>query len=299
MHASAVVPASGMPKLNNDQYERMNPRHRLHLIVSAMLEGVSAGEGPKDKEGNTVAMISIDGTSYTAAKLSYDNSDQGWDDQLQQVLEHATERWVRAEEIYLQQTDILSYLALPVRLGPVSHPWTMLFLAAVHECAFRIGSQIKDVFDLARPAELSVQVAPMIQTPAHSAFPSGHSIESNALAAVLGALFHRDVEGQNEVGNTTDKIAARITLNRVIAGVHYPVDGEAGAPIGRLLGALALSRLSGQDNGARFHPVQAPSGEKIQPAQDETEDNVTIKGTTGPAVLTWLRDKVAAEINKT
>ncbi|MFN3146413.1 MAG: phosphatase PAP2 family protein [Paracoccaceae bacterium] len=102
---------------------------------------------------------------------------------------------------------------------------------------------------MTRPLDFAPEVVPVIQTPAHSAFPSGHATESHALAETLGALYGP------RTGALIDPIAERIALNRVVAGVHYPVDGDAGRTLGRLLGRIAVARLKGEALSVQLTPV--------------------------------------------
>ena len=37
-------------------------------------------------------------------------------------------------------------------------------------------------------------------------------------------------------------LAERITVNRTVAGVHYPIDSWAGAALGRIVGQVVLAR---------------------------------------------------------
>lgn len=164
-----------------------------------------------------------------------------WAGQIASVIASASERRVRVDEIVLQQGDILSYLAQSTRIGPLTHPWTMGYLAAVNMFVYQVGAQIKALYDYARPIELAPEIMPIIQTPAHSAYPSGHAMEAHALAVVITALYGE------EAGAYVTQIAERIALNRVIAGVHYRVDNVAGAAIGAMLGHYAVARLTGEE----------------------------------------------------
>ena len=82
----------------------------------------------------------------------------------------------------------------------------------------------------------------MIQTPDHSSFPSGHATEAFAIATVLNSL---DTGGTAQKG-VSDlaipfKLAHRIAANRVVAGVHYPCDSDAGAMMGCAIGSAIIS----------------------------------------------------------
>jgi hypothetical protein len=101
----------------------------------------------------------------------------------------------------------------------------------------------------------SPQIQPIIQTPTHGAFPSGHATEAHIVATVLTHLLaaadhpkdpafaRRSVEAA--IAQTQHyRLAARIAINRTVAGVHYPVDSAAGAVLGITLGDFLVARAS-------------------------------------------------------
>jgi hypothetical protein len=89
-----------------------------------------------------------------------------------------------------------------------------------------------------RPNEWSANVAPVIRTPAHGSFPSGHATESFAAAAVLSAVFPDRMKHLRTM-------ATRIAMNRCYAGVHYPIDQYAGAILGDVIGGMVVWKLFG------------------------------------------------------
>ncbi|MFX4221887.1 MAG: phosphatase PAP2 family protein [Thalassobaculum sp.] len=115
-----------------------------------------------------------------------------------------------------------------------------------------------------RPVELSPQINPMIPTPGHGALPSGHATEAFMVAHILAEL-SKDLEAavydqENGAANATSgassrpkriwrhqlmRQAARISTNRVIAGVHFPVDGVAGQVLGTAIAEYFLVRACG------------------------------------------------------
>jgi membrane-associated phospholipid phosphatase len=225
------VPNPWPVKSDAQIFRSLHPKHRTERIITALVDGITITKPVKDTDGKMNFTVS-------GAACTVDTSPDYWTEQLKDVLAARNLRGARNDELVLQQSDIISYLALPVRLGPVTHPWTMAYLAAVHEAVVRLGAVIKGYFDFPRPEDLSAYIMPSIQTPAHSAFPSGHAMESWALATVLAKLYPHD-----GVSTALDRLADRVTNNRVIAGVHFPVDGEVGQIIGRALGDAFYLRL--------------------------------------------------------
>jgi hypothetical protein len=87
----------------------------------------------------------------------------------------------------------------------------------------------------------------MIETPGHSSYPSGHAIESHCIAFVLACLakYREEQVGAPPAEDAIkhlERLAARITINRTVAGVHFPVDNAAGAKLGMTLGRYFVMR---------------------------------------------------------
>lgn len=161
-----------------------------------------------------------------------------WQGQVDQLLAQKWHRDERMTEIVMQQADQISFLSLAVAIGPQTHPWIDVLLGAAHDVAFRIATEMKFALPMPRPAVLSPEIAPVIQTPAHSSFPSGHATEAFCAATILGALFP-------DRADNLRRMAARIAVNRGYAGVHFPVDHHAGAVLGNTLGRIILKAVFG------------------------------------------------------
>ncbi|EBA15361.1 phosphoesterase, PA-phosphatase related protein [Roseobacter sp. SK209-2-6] len=232
-------------------FERLNSRHRMSLIQSALTADITVAAK------NTKVLVSASGSEIASIELHRDVSDpavaQFWNGQLAKVHNRKWHRDERLSEIVLQQTDILSFMTLPTNLGPTTHPYTLLYLQAVLKAVFKVTSEVKRHFQLVRPADLAPEINPVIQTPAHSAYPSGHATESFSLAVVLETLLF------DGASTELKSIAARITDNRAIAGVHYPADGLAGATLGLALASTLLSRTFDKagGTGSTIEPIFA------------------------------------------
>jgi hypothetical protein len=91
--------------------------------------------------------------------------------------------------------------------------------------------------------EFSPQILPMIQTPGHGSFPAGHAAESFMLATVLSALMEAKQPDRND---RLARLAARISVNRVIAGMHFPVDLAAGLVLGLAVARYFVALAKGE-----------------------------------------------------
>jgi len=115
-----------------------------------------------------------------------------------------------------------------------------------------------------RPNEYSPQVQPMILTPGHGTLPSGHATEAFISALVLWKLLQASgsaTYAASSFGEQLMRLAARIAINRTVAGVHFPVDSMAGAMLGLTLGNYLLARFRGDASYAawRFDGASFPA----------------------------------------
>jgi hypothetical protein len=95
-----------------------------------------------------------------------------------------------------------------------------------------------------RPVEFNAQVQPMITTPGHGTFPMGHASQAYAVAYVLKQLLNLNTK-YSLVTDQLDRQAARIATNRIVAGMHFPVDAMAGMMLGIALGEYFVGRCLG------------------------------------------------------
>lgn len=173
----------------------------------------------------------------------------------------------RMPEILAQQGDMLSFFGAQQVLNNDRRRRTMTVLAAAYGAVVSQEMRIKHFCSVPRPIDLSPQVQPVIQTPGHSAYPSGHATEAFAFATVLAALrLSRDPAAQKdgiiktllgklntalEGATAADpdqmlfRLAARIADNRTVAGVHFPVDSAHGALLGFGTGLVFVAHCLG------------------------------------------------------
>ena len=132
-------------------------------------------------------------------------------------------------------------------LHPARTPWTYELLTATLRMAIFVEMRFKHGLACRRPHEFSPQVQPIILTPAHGTLPSGHATEAFTSALVLWRLL-RDAGtkpyGDAIWGEQLMRLAARIAINRTVAGVHFPVDSAAGALLGLTLGQYLVNRCT-------------------------------------------------------
>jgi membrane-associated phospholipid phosphatase len=157
--------------------------------------------------------------------------------QLDYVRNYADLRLDRMAEILAQDLDILTFFASLLPVAAPRRKATFELLTTVQSLCIGLEMQAKHYCWAARPVEFSQQVQPVISTPDHSTFPSGHATEAFAIATVL----HRLTTGSGSAAGLKIwampfRLAHRIAVNRTVAGLHFPVDSAAGAILGCAIG---------------------------------------------------------------
>ena len=167
-----------------------------------------------------------------AAKLS----DAFFEVQIDKVQRAAVEREDRLPEILAQSGDFRVFFH--VLLGPdvAASPRLNELLAVAWQWATPLVMALKNEIAALRPVQRAASVMPVIPTPAHGALPSGHATMAALTAEVLSQLLFGGDQKHPRV-QQLDRLARRIAFNRVVAGVHFPVDSAAGYALGlRLAG---------------------------------------------------------------
>jgi acid phosphatase (class A) len=128
------------------------------------------------------------------------------------------------DEILDQDGRIVGWFAQTLMLSPSAHPYTIMILEMASQVGQMVALYFKRRFNRARPQQVFPGLIPMLVSPWHASYPSGHSLESHLIALALGQI----VPGASEALNA---LATRLGTNREVAGVHYPSDTQTGAMI--------------------------------------------------------------------
>jgi hypothetical protein len=163
------------------------------------------------------------------------------------VAAYADLRDDRMDEILSQLDGNETFFASILSLHPERHRWTFEILDLVSRTAQFVEMRVKYGLAARRPSEYSAQIQPMLQVPGHASTPSGHSTEAFAAAMVLSYLTR--VNGNLVYSDQLTVVqlfrqAARIAINRQVAGLHFPVDTAVGAVLGMTLGSYLVQRLT-------------------------------------------------------
>ncbi|HZD26409.1 MAG TPA: phosphatase PAP2 family protein, partial [Alphaproteobacteria bacterium] len=151
--------------------------------------------------------------------------------QLDMIAGYADLRPDRTAEIMAEVETVVPFLGSIAYLRPDRTQWTIELLACAFRLARFVEMRVKHALACRRANEFSPQIQPMIQTPGHGSLPSGHSTESFTMATVLLNLLRagaNPVYDDPSYGVELMRQAARIAINRTVAGVHFPADSMAG-----------------------------------------------------------------------
>src|SRR5262249_59122218 len=121
--------------------------------------------------------------------------------------------------------------------------------------ARRIGELVvmclKNEFRFPRPPQLCPAIVPMIDPPVTPSFPAGHALQSYLITRCLKEVLREErlgpdgkpqtVETVPQSGLLLDELADRVAHNRIVAGIHYPLDNEAG----KVAAEWCYNRLTG------------------------------------------------------
>ncbi|WP_267358116.1 phosphatase PAP2 family protein [Methylobacterium sp. GC_Met_3] len=231
LHAPAL-PAIDAPK----QLERWEPWVRAYIAIGDLLQGIVFQDTPSgfrvSRGPDLIAQIDRPQRATFAAQIPL-------------VLSWAELRSERATEIMAQIDPQYAFWSSVVYLHPDRTKRTFELINIVLQFCVYVEMRLKQALACWRPIEYSAQVQPMITTPGHGSFPSGHATQAHAVAYVLKVLLGLEPQ-YTQIVEQLDRQAARIATNRVIAGVHFPVDNMAGRMLGKALGEYIVGRCTGQ-----------------------------------------------------
>jgi PAP2 superfamily len=159
-----------------------------------------------------------------------------WSNQIDKVMRAAVEREERLPEILSQASDFNAYFDAVVGVSRPHTPHLSELLEVAWEVSSHVVLALKNAAAVWRPYQLSSAIHPVIATPGHGSLPSGHATVAALTACVYAMLLPRP---SKERLRQLDRLARRIAFNRVVAGVHFPIDSQVGYALGAQI-ALAM-----------------------------------------------------------
>jgi hypothetical protein len=220
--------------------DRWEPWIRAYVAVGEMLQGISlqplgANAFQVQSAGSLIAEI------QRPAQATFEQ-------QIPLVLNWAELRNERATEIMAQIDPQYAFWSSIIYLHPERTKRTLELINIVLQFCVYVEMRFKHAMGCYRPVEYNAEIQPMITTPGHGTFPMGHATQTYAVSYVLQRLLQLDPNQHPEhrrVIDQLERLSARITTNRVIAGVHFPVDSMAGRMLGVALGEYFVGRCTG------------------------------------------------------
>ena len=190
-------------------------------------------------------------------------SEKVFKQQLELVSNYAQLREDREAEVLTQMVPQVPFWASVIGLQAHRHKYTLELAELALSLASHVEMRLKHAFACQRPVELSPQIQPMIPTPGHASWPSGHSTEAFMNATLLQALLQAANKTGAKYEEQLQRQAARIAVNRTVAGLHYPVDSAVGRLLGTTLGEFMVARCMGSSklhqrgfDGPKFHDAK-------------------------------------------
>ncbi len=223
---------------------RWDPWVRCTLLQGELLTHWSVTEQPGQ---NSLSLCWRDEAVLTLVRPA----DQVFIAQVSQVMSYAALRQDRTAEILAQIDGQFPFwqALFPLRLQQL--PRTQEIIVAVTQLAVFIEMRFKHAFACKRPIEYSPQVQPMISTPGHGTYPMGHATQIYAVRWVLQQLYLQALkplagdQAAEAFAEQQQRLAFRMSENRIVAGVHFPVDLVGGALLGTVIGCSAVSLFDG------------------------------------------------------
>jgi membrane-associated phospholipid phosphatase len=247
----------GLPPIDTDlkQLERWEPWVRAYIAVGEMMQGLvlqPSGTNAFQVLSYKVTPATSPPTPSLIAEIQRPVK-ATFEQQIPLVLSWAELRDERAVEILAQIDPQYAFWSSIVYMHTDRTRRTLELINMVLQFCVYVEMRFKHALGCWRPVEYNAQVQPMITTPGHGSFPMGHATQAYAVAYVLKSLLNLFPDptatpaypGVPTIVDQLDRLVARITTNRVIAGVHFPVDSMAGRMLGTALGEYFVGRCLG------------------------------------------------------
>ena len=95
---------------------------------------------------------------------------------------------------------------------------------------------LKEEFGEPRPSQVCASIVPMIDPPVTPSFPAGHALSAHLMSMLMGAAKRPGIHP-----DMLTALAKRVAQNRTVAGLHYPLDSEAGLKAAEKVFAMLMS----------------------------------------------------------
>lgn len=201
--------------------------------------------------------------------------------QIDKAQRAAVEREDRLPEILAQSSDFRVFFRVVLGLDAAASPILAELLAVAWQWATPLVMALKNDIAALRPVQRAPSVLPVIATPAHGSLPSGHATMAALTAEILAQLLF-DGDKKHLRVLQLDRLARRIAFNRVVAGVHFPVDSAAGYALGLQLAGhfVGWARDSPAFDQYLFDPLKhrelTETGKRVTPKPHAQSDGQSV-----------------------
>jgi acid phosphatase (class A) len=142
---------------------------------------------------------------------------------------------VNTEDVFAFGSDVLGQWFNATNL-----PQTAAFFAQVREDFIAINRSSKVLFNRRRPPFVDARIKPCVEFSDTGAYPSGHAMQSAIWAELLSRIFP-------EQSAALQRRASETRWSRLLGGVHYPSDVEAGRVVGDAIAREMLQNTGLQE----------------------------------------------------
>ena len=170
------------------QLERWEAWVRAYTALGEMLQGISFNKTTSTTPARDIGFQVLSPT-YVIAEIERP-AEATFQNQIPMVLSWAELRNERATEIMAQIDPQYAFWSSIVYMHPDRTRRTFELINILLQFCVYVEMRFKHALACWRPVEYNAQVQPMITTPGHGAFPSGHSTQAHAVAHVLKALLN-------------------------------------------------------------------------------------------------------------
>jgi membrane-associated phospholipid phosphatase len=294
-----------------DNLKRWAEGPRVAAVLSEVLEGLSYDV---DKPRKSASLRFANGSKQHRLVQLVGPDEKLIEGQLQLVAAYADLRPDRAVEVVEQVGFPVPFWGSVIGLTAHRHGKTIALLDVAFSLAVSVEQRFKQIFSTPRPVEFSPQIQPMIPTPGHGAWPSGHATEAFLAATLLQKLLDAAMPGKKKHPGNGDasheqlqRLAARIAVNRTVAGLHYPVDSAAGRLLGTALADYLVARASGKtvhergfDSALFVEKDGAPMDFSLHAPMDQASGSAYTRSPKAQdvpkaALLAWLWEEAVKE----
>jgi membrane-associated phospholipid phosphatase len=103
----------------------------------------------------------------------------------------------------------------------------------------------KYAYNRLHPSEFDSTLVTLLPNPTSPSYPSEHAVAAGAASAILAYVFPDDAQIFNDLAQTA-------AHSRVLAGVSFPSDVEAGLALGRAVAAKVIERAKADGSDAQW-----------------------------------------------